>query len=90
MKAFALDGFGEQGSVRDLPVPDPAEGQLSLRIAVAGVNPFDAAMVRAMRGNSPSWPSTSGPEAESHPWPALPTSRASQRGESRRRTSRVA
>ena len=37
MKAFALDGFGEQGSVRDLPVPDPAEGQLSPRIAVAGV-----------------------------------------------------
>ena len=46
MKAFALDGFGEQGSVRDLPVPDPAEGQVRLRIAVAGVNPFDAAVVQ--------------------------------------------
>jgi NADPH2:quinone reductase len=46
MKAFAFDGFGEQGSVRDLPVPDPAEGQLRLRIAVAGANPFDAAVVQ--------------------------------------------
>ncbi len=46
MEAFALDGFGDQGSVRDLPVPDPAEGQLRLRISAAGVNPFDAAVVQ--------------------------------------------
>jgi NADPH2:quinone reductase len=46
MKAFALDGFGEQGSVRDLPVPDPDEGQIRLRVSVAGVNPFDVAVVR--------------------------------------------
>ncbi len=46
MKAFAFDGFGEQGSVRDLPVPDPAEGQLRLRITVAGANPFDMAVVQ--------------------------------------------
>lgn len=46
MKAFAFEGFGEQGSVRDLPVPDPAEGQLRLRVAVAGLNPFDVAVVQ--------------------------------------------
>ncbi len=46
MNAFAIDGFGEQGSVRDLPVPDPAEGQLRLRVAVAGVNPFDVAVIQ--------------------------------------------
>ena len=46
MKAFALDGFGEQGSVRDLPVPDPEEGQLRLRVAAAGVNPFDVSVVQ--------------------------------------------
>ena len=46
MKAFAFDGFGEQGSVRDLPVPDPAEGQLRLRVIVAGANPFDMAVVQ--------------------------------------------
>ena len=46
MKAFALDGFGEQGSVRDLPVPDPVEGQLRLRVIAAGSNPFDVAVVQ--------------------------------------------
>ena len=44
MKAFAVDGFGEQGSVRELPVPDPAEGQLRLKVAAAGLNPFDVAV----------------------------------------------
>ena len=46
MKAFAVDGFGEQGSVRDLPVPEPAEGQLRLRVAAAGMNPFDISVVQ--------------------------------------------
>jgi hypothetical protein len=46
MKAFAIDGFGEQGSVRDLPVPDPAEGHLRLRVAAADLNPFDVAVVQ--------------------------------------------
>ena len=46
MKAFAIDGFGEQGSVRDLPVPDPAEGQVRLRVVAAGLNPFDVAVVQ--------------------------------------------
>ena len=45
MKAFAMDGFGEQGSVRDLPVPEPAEGQLRIRVVAAGLNPFDVAVV---------------------------------------------
>ena len=38
MRAFAFDAFGEQGSVRELPVPDPGEGQLRLRVVAAGVN----------------------------------------------------
>jgi NADPH:quinone reductase-like Zn-dependent oxidoreductase len=46
MKAFALDGFGEGGSVRDLPVPEPEEGQLRLRVVAAGLNPFDVAVVK--------------------------------------------
>lgn len=46
MKAFAIDGFGEQGSVRDLPVPEPGDGQLRLRVVVAGLNPFDVAVVQ--------------------------------------------
>ncbi len=35
----------EQGLVRDLPVPEPEEGQLRLRVAAAGLNPFDVAVV---------------------------------------------
>jgi NADPH2:quinone reductase len=46
MKAFAFDGFGEQGSVRDLPVPDPDGGQIRVRVVAAGVNPFDIAVIR--------------------------------------------
>ena len=46
MNAFAIDGFGEKGSVRDLPVPEPAEGQLRIRVVAAGLNPFDVAVVK--------------------------------------------
>src|ERR1700752_4403148 len=46
MKAFALDGFGDQGWVRDLPLPEPAEGQLRLRVVAAGLNPFDVAVMQ--------------------------------------------
>lgn len=46
MKAFAMDGFGEPGSVRDLPVPEPVEGQLRLRVAAVGLNPFDIAVIQ--------------------------------------------
>jgi NADPH2:quinone reductase len=41
MKAFALDEFGAAGSVRDLPDPEPGEGQVLVRVAAAGLNPFD-------------------------------------------------
>ena len=46
MKAYAIDTFGEQGSVRELPVPEPEEGRLRLRVAVAGLNPFDVAVLQ--------------------------------------------
>jgi NADPH:quinone reductase len=41
MRAFALDAFGETGSIHDLPDPEPAEGQVRVRVAAAGLNPFD-------------------------------------------------
>jgi NADPH2:quinone reductase len=46
MKAFAFDGFGEQGSVHDLLVPAPEEGQIRLHVVTAGVNPFDIAVIQ--------------------------------------------
>jgi NADPH:quinone reductase len=46
MKAFAIDEFGGPGSLRDLPVPEPNAGQVRIRVAVAGLNPFDNAVIQ--------------------------------------------
>src|SRR6266705_1146038 len=46
MKAFAIDELGQPGSLHDLPVPEPGEGQVRIRIAAAGLNPFDNAVVQ--------------------------------------------
>jgi NADPH:quinone reductase-like Zn-dependent oxidoreductase len=42
LRAFALDSFGEPGSMRELPTPGPVDGQVLVRVCAAGVNPFDA------------------------------------------------
>jgi NADPH2:quinone reductase len=41
MKAFALNGFGEAGLIHDVPDPEPGEGEVLIRVAAAGLNPFD-------------------------------------------------
>ena len=41
MRAFAVDSFGSAGSVRELPVPDPGEGEVLVRVHAAGVNVMD-------------------------------------------------
>ena len=41
MRAFALDAFGQPGSIHELPEPEPAEGQVRVRVAAASLNPFD-------------------------------------------------
>lgn len=46
MRGFAIDEFGGRGSVRDLSVPEPEEGQLRLHVVAAGLNPFDVAVVK--------------------------------------------
>jgi NADPH2:quinone reductase len=46
VKAFAIDELGRPGSLHDLPVPDPAEGQVRVRVAAAGLNPFDNAVIQ--------------------------------------------
>src|SRR5262249_48906536 len=45
MKAYAIDEFGQPGTVRDVPDPEPEEGQVRVRVTAAGINPFDAAVV---------------------------------------------
>jgi NADPH:quinone reductase len=42
MKAYVLDELGEPGAVRDIPVPEPEEGEVRVKLAAAGLNPFDA------------------------------------------------
>jgi len=46
MKAFAIDELGQPGSLHDVPVREPAEGQVRVRVAAAGLNPFDNAVVQ--------------------------------------------
>ncbi len=41
MRAFAIDKYGETGTVRDLPAPEPSPGQVLIRVTAAGVNPVD-------------------------------------------------
>jgi NADPH:quinone reductase len=45
MRAFALDAFGQPGSIHDVPEPEPAEGQVRVRVAAASLNPFDNAVL---------------------------------------------
>lgn len=46
MRAFALDELGQPGSLREIEPPEPAAGQVRIRVASAGLNPFDAAVVQ--------------------------------------------
>jgi NADPH:quinone reductase-like Zn-dependent oxidoreductase len=46
MQAYAVDEFGQTGQVRDLEDPQPGEGQVRIRVAASGLNPFDAAVLQ--------------------------------------------
>ena len=41
MRAFAVDRFGDTGSIHDLPIPTPGEGEVLVRVHAAGVNVMD-------------------------------------------------
>jgi NADPH:quinone reductase len=45
MRAYAIDEFGKPGSIRDLPTPEPLEGQVLIRVQAAGLNAFDVAVI---------------------------------------------
>ena len=48
MRAFAVPEFNGTGSVTELPVPEPGEGQILVRVRAAGVNPIDPFAVSGM------------------------------------------
>lgn len=41
MRAVAVEEFGGQANLKDAPVPEPAAGEVLVRVRAAGVNPFD-------------------------------------------------
>src|ERR1700674_1680774 len=45
MRAYALDAFGQPGSIHELPDPEPADGQVRVRVAAASLNPFDNVVI---------------------------------------------
>jgi len=44
MRAIVFDRYGETNvmSLRDVPVPEPQDGELLIRVGYAGVNPSDS------------------------------------------------
>ena len=48
MRAFAIDGFGQVGSIRDLPDPVPGDGEVLVQVRAAGVSTTDLAVMAGM------------------------------------------
>jgi NADPH:quinone reductase-like Zn-dependent oxidoreductase len=44
MKAIAIDGFGAPPSLHDLPVPEPGEREVLVRVRASSVNGFDVSV----------------------------------------------
>lgn len=51
MKAFAIDKFGEEGSIHDLAAPEVPDDGVLVRVVAAGVNPIDWKIRDGMRGD---------------------------------------
>ncbi|HLJ98510.1 MAG TPA: NADP-dependent oxidoreductase [Streptosporangiaceae bacterium] len=54
MRAIVVDEFDGTPHLADVPVPEPGAGDIQIQIKAAGINPFDAAIVRgALRDYMP-------------------------------------
>lgn len=63
MKAIVFDRFGDPRdvlSVRDVPTPEPATGEVRVRMRLSPINPSDMMTVRGNYGRLPSLPATPG------------------------------
>jgi NADPH:quinone reductase len=45
MRAFAVERFGDIGSIQTVPIPQPGEGEVLVRVHAAGVNVMDPMVV---------------------------------------------
>lgn len=45
MRAFAIEAFGEPGSIREIRDPEPGEGEVVVAVQVAGMNQTDIAVM---------------------------------------------
>src|SRR5712692_2998421 len=46
MRAFAIDEFGNSGSVHEEPTPEPEAGEVRVKVEAAAVNPFDNVVLK--------------------------------------------
>lgn len=63
MKAIVFERFGEPKDVlqvRDVPLPEPAAGEVRVRMRLSPINPSDLMTVRGIYGRLPSLPATPG------------------------------
>lgn len=66
MKALQFDAIGEPATVlalRDIPMPNPAAGEILLHVQARSINPSDLAFIRGGYGIRPKLPSGAGFEA---------------------------
>jgi len=48
MRAYAIDDFGQPGTVHELPLPEPGPGEVRVRVLAAGLNPMDIFVLSGM------------------------------------------
>ena len=85
MRAAVCSAWGEVESleVREMPVPEPGEGEVAIRVAAAGVNYADAIMIAGNYQTRPAHPFVPGLEAAGRGDGARARLRAAGRGRPR-------
>jgi NADPH:quinone reductase-like Zn-dependent oxidoreductase len=53
MPAIAIDDFGTRPALHELPRPEPAEGEVLVRVQASSINGFDVAVSRGTIGDMP-------------------------------------
>ena len=54
MRAYAVSSAGESPAIHDVDIPEPAPGEVRIRVTAASVNGFDVAVAAGYRAGSSS------------------------------------